>query len=488
IDALLTQLRAPPPQATIDTLSGGERRRVALARALLEAPEVLIVDEPTNHLDAETVSWLESYLIGYRGAVLLVTHDRYLLEAVADRIVEIEDGEGVAYDGSYGDYLIARAERRANLERSEDSRLKLLAREAVWAARSPAARTGKQRARLQRLDELRNSRPLMKEESFQLDFKTGLKRGGTAIEIQRLSKGYDGKRLIKDLFLSLAPGDRMGVVGPNGCGKSTLLRMLMGDEVADGGEIFSGPRVRLAMLDQERTGLNPDDTVFEAAGGGNDHVFVCDQPIHVAGLLRRFLFGRELLDQSVSKLSGGERARLLLARLLLEGANVLLLDEPTNDLDLQTLRVLEEALLGFDGVALVVTHDRALLDRTCNSILAFEGEGTVTRYASRTQWEAALAKRRAKAQKVQKPKSTKAPRVKKAGLTYAEKRECAELPSKIEELESELAQLEDLLADPATYRNESMAVGELSQRSKGLAAQIEELYGRWAVLEDKAQS
>ena len=473
IEALLTQLRAPPPEAYISTLSGGEQRRVALARVLLEAPELLIVDEPTNHLDAETVSWLESYLLGYRGAVLLVTHDRYLLESVAERIVEIEDGEGVAYDGSYGDYLVARAERRASLERTEDARLRLLAREAVWAARSPAARRGKQRARLQRLEDLQKTRPLMKEDSFELDFKTGLKQGGTAIEIQRLSKAFGEKSLIKDFFLSLAPGDRVGVVGPNGCGKSTLLRMLIGEEAPDEGEIFSGPRVRVAMLDQERSGLNPNHTVFEAAGGGNDHVFVADQPIHVAGFLRRFLFGRELLDQSVSKLSGGERARLLLARLLLEGANVLLLDEPTNDLDLQTLRVLEEALLGFDGVALVVTHDRALLDRTCNSVLAFEGEGMVTRYASRGQWEGALARQRAAKEEARKKKVVKRPKVQKVGLTYAEKMEYEGLPAKIEELEEEVARLEDQLANPITSRDGSGAV-ELNQRLKNMNGQIEQ--------------
>jgi len=492
VDAILSRLGAPPRDRRIDELSGGEARRVALARVLLDAPDLLLLDEPTNHLDADTVDWLQGVLRSWRGAVVLVTHDRYLLEAVAERIVEVEDGVCVPYSGSYGDYLVARAERRARQERSEDRRLALITREAAWAARSPMARTTKQKGRLQRLDALRAQRSLARERSFSLDFYVG-DVGGTVLELDGVSKGYGSGPLIDELDLALLPGERIGVFGPNGAGKSTLLRLLLGQEEPDEGEIRRGARISVGVLDQERTGLDPDDSVLHAAGRGATHVEIGGRVVHTSALLERFLFDRRMFHQRVSSLSGGERARLLLVRLLLEGCNLLLLDEPTNDLDLQTLRVLEEALIGFEGTAVVVTHDRAFLDRVCTSVLAFEGEGRVVPYASRSQYVQVLeAKRRATAKEVEAPaevrskpreRTTSTPKAKR--LTFKERAELAELPERIEALEAEQTTIESRLGSPEIYRD-GTDVGALTRRLAAVGPELEGLYDRWSALEERA--
>ena len=315
--------------------------------------------------------------------VLLVTHDRYLLEAVATRIVEIEDGECVDYPGSYADYLISRAERQARLAVAEERRLKLIAQEAQWASRSPAARTTKQKARLQRLDQLLEQRPLAKERDITIGFKTQERFGSILMDIHGLSKSFGDRTLFDNLRLPIAPGDRIGIIGPNGCGKSTLLKIIAGSIQADSGEILN-TSMTMGMLDQQRTGLKEGDTVFEAAGNGNDWVHIGEQAIHVIGFLQRFLFGREHLDQQVSLLSGGERARLLMAKLMLQDCALLMLDEPTNDLDLLTLRALESALLSFEGAVIFVTHDRALLDGV-HKVVSFEGNGQIGIYADRQQ-------------------------------------------------------------------------------------------------------
>ncbi|RME28884.1 MAG: ABC transporter ATP-binding protein [Deltaproteobacteria bacterium] len=489
VDAVADRLGLPPRDASIAHLSGGELRRVALARVLLQQPRLLMLDEPTNHLDAETCEWLQALLAGWPGGVLLVTHDRYLLEAVATRIVEIEDGQAVSYEGSYADYLIARAERRARLELAEDRRLALIAREAEWASRSPAARSTKQKARLQRLDELRAARPLQRQERFSLDLRTGFRKGGALIELHGVGKRFGDRRILDGVDLVLRPGETVGVIGPNGAGKSTLLRVLAGALAPDAGEIHRAPRLRPAILDQDRTGLDPAATVFEAAGDGNDHVFIAGEPVHVRSFLGRFQFPRDSHDQRVDKLSGGERARLLLARLMLHGANLILLDEPTNDLDLLTLQVLEEALLAFDGGALVVTHDRAFLDRVCDRVLAFEGDGRVVEYASRLQHLAAVEARRAAAG--DRPPSAGArrrpPRPPSTRLTYKEKRELEALPGRIEALEQELAGIEATLADPATWQaGADVDLRALTARLDRLPAEIDALLERYCELEERA--
>ncbi|MCB9685328.1 MAG: ABC-F family ATP-binding cassette domain-containing protein [Alphaproteobacteria bacterium] len=487
IEATLQRLGAPTQDTPIARLSGGERRRVALAAVLLTDPDLLLLDEPTNHLDTDATEWLEAFLQGFRGAVLLVTHDRYLLEAVADRLVEVDQGTCVSYDGSYADYLVERAERQARQQQHRERMIATVAREAAWAARQPSARRTKQKARLARLDVLREQVPQIEDREYAFSFETGVPRSVTLAEWHGVSKRYGDRVLFRDVTDVLRPGDRVGVLGPNGAGKSTLLRTLTGEVVPDAGEVLKASRTRIGLLDQARTGLKPDDTVFEAAGEGHDHVIVGDNSIHVATFLGRFAFTRESFGQRVSALSGGERARLLLAKLMLTGANLLVLDEPTNDLDLMTLRVLEEALIGFDGALLVVSHDRAFTDRVCTRVLAFEGEGRVVPYASRSQWMDARRRKAAEA-----PAPVAAPRVEKAAptapkqLSYKEKKELEELPARIEALETEQAGLEAALGDPGIWAKDPDGASAKSARVGAIGSEIEVLFTRWDELSQRA--
>ena len=483
IKSIADRLGTPSLTTPMKQLSGGQRRRVALARALLKTPELLLLDEPTNHLDADAIEWLQAFLQGYRGAVVLVTHDRYLLEAVADRIVEVEDGLTVEYSGSYTDYLVARAERRSRLEKAEMSRVATLAREAAWAARSPAARSTKQRARLKRLAVLENERPLIRQSSFDLDLRTGFKGGAAMIELDRVDGGYPGNALIKRLSTSIQAKSCVGITGANGIGKSTLMRLLTKDLAPSHGNIYQAPRVRLAIIDQQRSGLDDTDTLFDAAGGGNSHVTIGDHTTHVTSFLRRFLFRQDQLDQKVGSLSGGERMRLLLAKLLLQGANVILLDEPTNDLDLMTLRILEEALIAFDGASIVISHDRALLDRACTAILAFEGDGKVVRYASRLQAITAQQQRAQPVDVVKEAPKPQQPKPQTMGLTWKEQRELEALPDKVETLEAERDRLGAQLSDPETYQDTTIDAAALSAEFKAAEAAVSEAYVRWEALE-----
>jgi ABC transport system ATP-binding/permease protein len=490
VAAMLQRVCAPPGDAAVATLSGGEIRRVALARALLRMPDVLLLDEPTNHLDAETIEWLEGYLKGFRGAVLMVTHDRYMLETVSTRILEVEDGSTVSYQGSYTDYLVQRAERRMRLERAEDQRLSMIAREAAWAARSPAARTGKQKGRLKRLEVLQGVRKLHEERDFSFQFRTGFKRGNTLVEMYGVKKGFGERTLIEGLDLTVRPGDRLGILGPNGCGKSTLLHLLSRKLTADEGRIQFGPRVKPAVLDQGRTGLDESATVMEAVAPDGGHVKVGEEWVTVQGYLGRFLFDRTHLDQKVSNLSGGEKARLLLAKLLLDNSPLLLLDEPTNDLDLMTLRVLEEALLDHDGGTVIVTHDRAFLDRVCTAVLSRDPDGQWVMYASRLQQvEAARARQRVSLAPPPVKAAPKAspPRTPSLRLSYKEKRELEGLPAQLEEWEQEQERLSAVMADPTTYRDRGEEIAALNAQASALTRLIEAGYERWTELEARSE-
>ena len=482
IDSVLDKVKAPPKHRKLSTLSGGELRRVNLAKTLLSGADLLILDEPTNHLDVETIDWLESFLRGYRGAILLVTHDRYLLETVANQIVEIENGKCIRYEGSYGDYLIARAERHALMFKLEERRLRLLAKEAAWAARSPSARSTKQKARLQRLDELREKERFKGDSDLQFSFQTSDKFGHVLMEGVDLAFRFaDGPWLFKGVQFALPPNSRIGIIGPNGAGKSTLLRVISGQLQPTNGRLLRSKRLKIGIIDQQRSGLKATDTVFEAIGQGRDHVVVNGVTIHVAGLLNQFLFPREMFGQQVSFLSGGERARLLLTKLISEGVNLILLDEPTNDLDLLTLRALEEALLVFQGAVVFITHDRSFLDRVCSSILSFEPNGVVIEYADRSQAVAGLLKYN-QPKKVVKANTKKKNTTK---LSYKEQRELDDLPQRIEQIESRQAEIQDLLNNPNTYKDDTIDVSELSKELDALEEQNLQLYERWSDLTDK---
>jgi ATP-binding cassette ChvD family protein len=367
-------LRLPPWEAQIDTLSGGERRRVALCRLLLSAPDMLLLDEPTNHLDAESIAWLERYLEEYPSTVIAVTHDRYFLDNVAEWILELDRGYGIPWHGNYSSWLEQKEQRLALEEREREALRKTLAHELEWVRQNPKARQAKSKARLQRYEELASREFQERNETNEIYIPPGERLGDLVIEVQGLRKGYGERLLIDNLSFNLPRGGIVGIIGPNGAGKTTLFRMLTGAESADAGEIRIGPSVKLAYVDQSRQALDDKKTVWQEISGGLDLIKVGAYETPSRGYVGRFNFKGTQQQQLIGDLSGGERNRVHLAKVLRAGGNVLLLDEPTNDLDVETLRALEEALGNFPGCAVVISHDRWFLDRIATHILAFEGD------------------------------------------------------------------------------------------------------------------
>jgi ATP-binding cassette ChvD family protein len=370
-------LRLPPWEAKIDQLSGGEKRRVALCRLLLSQPDMLLLDEPTNHLDAESVAWLERYLEEYPSTVIAVTHDRYFLDNVAEWILELDRGHGIPYEGNYSSWLEQKEQRLALEEREQDALRKTLARELEWVRTNPKARQAKSKARLARYDELASREFQERNETNEIYIPPGPRLGEVVIEVKNLSKGYGDKLLIDKLSFNLPPGGIVGIIGPNGAGKTTLFRMLTGVEKADSGDIRLGGTVKLAYVDQSRQTLDDKKTVWAEISGGQDIIKVDNYETPSRAYVGRFNFKGTQQQQLIGELSGGERNRVHLAKVLRSGGNVLLLDEPTNDLDVETLRALEDALLNFPGCAVVISHDRWFLDRIATHILAFEGNSEV---------------------------------------------------------------------------------------------------------------
>ena len=370
-------LRLPPWEAGIATLSGGEKRRVALCRLLLSAPDMLLLDEPTNHLDAESIAWLERYLEEYPSTVIAVTHDRYFLDNVAEWILELDRGYGIPWHGNYSSWLEQKEQRLAVEAREQEALRKALAHELEWVRQNPKARQAKSKARLQRYEELASREFQERNETNEIYIPPGERLGDLVIAVQGLRKGYGERLLIDNLSFSLPRGGIVGIIGPNGAGKTTLFRMLTGAEQPDAGEIRSGPSVRLAYVDQSRQALDDKKTVWQEISGGLDLIKVGAYETASRGYVGRFNFKGAQQQQLIGELSGGERNRVHLAKVLRAGGNVLLLDEPTNDLDVETLRALEEALLAFPGCAVVISHDRWFLDRIATHILAFEGDSQV---------------------------------------------------------------------------------------------------------------
>ena len=377
IDVAMEALRCPDDEADVATLSGGERRRVALCRLLLEAPDMLLLDEPTNHLDAETIAWLQQHLIDYKGTILIVTHDRYFLDDITGWILELDRGSGIPYEGNYSSWLEQKAKRLSQEAREDKSRQKTLERELEWMRQGQKARQAKQKARINAYNDLANQSEREKISRAQIVIPNGPRLGGKVIEVDGLHKAMGDKLLIENLEFSLPPGGIVGVIGPNGAGKSTLFKMLTQHEAPDAGAITYGDTVALSYVDQSRDDLKDDATVWEAIADGQDIIHLGDAEVNSRAYCSAFNFKGGDQQKKVGLLSGGERNRVHMARLLKSGGNVLLLDEPTNDLDVETLRALEDALVDFAGCAVVISHDRFFLDRICTHILAFEGEAHV---------------------------------------------------------------------------------------------------------------
>jgi len=492
--SLLERLGVREWEVPVAQLSGGQRKRVAIARALLERPDLLLLDEPTNHLDADTVDWLEEELDRYGGALLLVTHDRYFLDGLVDRIVEAEPGGGLtSYPGNYQAYLEQKLVALAEAEVAQHKRDRWIAQEVAWLRQGVEARRTKSRARIDR------ARKLMAEKSFSRPAVAALQTvaaprlGHTVIEAEKLHKTLGDRTLLKDASFILQRGERVGLVGPNGVGKTTFLRVVLGELEADAGTVVIGKNTRIAYYDQQRAQLDGEQTVYDAAWG-EDYVELGGRRVALRDYLEDLLFPVPMQRMQVKALSGGERNRLLLARLFLQGANVLVLDEPTNDLDIVTLNVLERLLLDFGGSVLLVTHDRYFLDKVASSILAFEGDGKVVRYEGnyetyrtlKAQAQAQEARDPAperRAESARKQDAAPAPARKPGKLSYKEQRELDGMEASIEAAEARKAALEARLSDPATYAGGGADVASLQAELAEATAEVDRLYGRWEALQ-----
>ncbi|MBK9032114.1 MAG: ATP-binding cassette domain-containing protein [Myxococcales bacterium] len=482
-------LDLPPEDAVLGRLSGGELRRVALARALLGTPDVLALDEPTNHLDADTVAWLEDRLGSFPGAVIVVTHDRYFLDRVATRILEVDRGQVFGYDGDYTYFLEKQAERLSIESTHEHERAMFVRRELDWIRRAPPARTVKSKARVDRFDAAVERAPGVDERPprrMALTLPAGPRLGSTILETRALTKRIGDRTLFSDLTMTMKPRDRIGIVGKNGAGKTTLIRTLLGELPPDGGTVTLGVNTRPAYLEQARTDLDDDRTVIEEVAGGYDHVELESGRTHVRTFLRQLGFADATADAKVGKLSGGERNRVMLARLLRRGGNLLVLDEPTNDLDLITLATLEDGLLDFPGCALIVSHDRWFLDRVATGILAFDEFGVTFYEGTYSSYEAKRLARRAEAKRpapaaAKVAATSKAERPRKR--TFKEQQELTAMEATILTAEARVGELEAALSDPALFRDRPLEVAGLNAALEAARAEVERLYARWAELD-----
>jgi ATP-binding cassette subfamily F protein uup len=486
IKSLITNLHAPEPDRIVASLSGGEKRRVALCRALLARPDFLILDEPTNHLDTGSIEWLEDFLARYSGTCLFVTHDRYFLDRIATRVVELSRGKFYSYEGNYTDYLLARAERQAVEEMQEGKRQKFLKRELEWVRKAPRARRTKSVDRMERYFEMASQDAPEAEIDVDLIIPPAPKLANRVIELRDVGMEFGGRTLFGNFSLNLTAGERLGIVGRNGLGKSTLLKIMLGQLQPTTGEVEIGTRTQINYVDQDRLLLDDSKTVWEEVGEGSEYVRLGEESITLRGYLRRFLFTEERINTKINQLSGGERSRVLLAKILKRGGNVLILDEPTNDLDLGTLRLLEEALVAFGGSVIVVSHDRYFLNRVCTAILAFEENGVLRygvgnydyylerRAASPT---AAAAVTGSAANSQRKPGSQK-PRK----LKWKEERELEGIEAVILAAEEEVTRIETQFADPNFHLEHGAEYPKFEAELRNARDRVARLYARWEEL------
>jgi ATP-binding cassette subfamily F protein uup len=488
IEVAMAHLNCPPADRKIESLSGGEKRRVAMARAIVSDPDFLMLDEPTNHLDPESIEWVAEFLESFHGSFLVITHDRYFLDRVAKSILELYDGKFFSHAGNYTDYLLAKAERQEADAVIEHKRQMFLKKELAWVRQGPRAQRSKQKDRFERYYATAAQEGPMVEEEVELVIPPPPQLGNRTVEVANLGMSIAGRTLFSGFNFTFENGKRVGVCGRNGLGKSTLLKIIVGQLTPTEGTVKSGQLTKFNYVDQGRLQLNEERTVLDEVADGTEFVQWGDARISVRSYLKRFLFTDDRILTVVKKLSGGERSRLLLARILKSGGNFLILDEPTNDLDLPTLRVLEEALIAFPGVVCVVSHDRYFLNRVCTDILAFEGDGKI--HHSVGDYDYYLEKRQrqtAAAAKAEEKKATPPPAPAKTAkarkLSFKEARELEGIEAQIHALEAEATRLEGLFADPDFFRKNASQVNQLTHDLDAAKESVIRLYARWEELE-----
>jgi ATP-binding cassette subfamily F protein uup len=484
-----------PPDTIVDTLSGGWKRRVLLARALVAQPDLLLLDEPTNHLDIQSMMWLETFLVDYPGAVVFVTHDRAFLHRVATRIVELDRGRLTSWPGDYATFLRKKDEWLANESIQNDKFDKRLAQEEAWLRQGIKARRTRDEGRVRRLMAMREERAARRGLVGAVRMQAGAseRSGQVVFETEHVTKAFDGVPVVRNVSTRIMRGDRIGLIGPNGAGKTTLLRLLIGDLEPDSGEVRRGANVQIAYYDQQREQLDPERTVFDTVGDGNDTVTVNGRTQHVHGYMRDFLFAAERVNSPVKALSGGERNRLLLARLFTRPANVLVLDEPTNDLDIETLELLEAFLTDWPGTLLLVSHDRAFIDDVVTSTLVFEGDGRVQEFVGgyqdwlRQRGEPTLAVDSDERSGEKPVRLTDTSPAVKLKLSYREQQEFRQLPARIEALEAEQRRLETAAADADFYKEPAERITQALARIEAIRDELVGLYARWDELDGRAK-
>ncbi len=491
INILTRSLNAPKGNRELSTLSGGEKRRTALCRALLSKPNLLILDEPTNHLDTNSIEWLEDFLAAYSGTCIFVTHDRYFLDRIANRIVELSGGTFYSHSGNYTDYLVNKAERKTIQEVEDRKRQNFLKRELEWVRRGPKARRTKAKSRLDNFEEVSNQKETEVELDVELIIPPANRLGKKIVELTNVSIILGNKTLFDEFNFNFSPGKKIGVVGPNGSGKTTLLRIILEEISPTKGKVEIGENTEFNYIDQARLLLDDNETVKNVIGEGSDIVKFGNQKLSIWSYLKRFLFTDDRINTLVGRLSGGEKSRLTLAKILSSGGNFLMLDEPTNDLDLPTLRILEEALVRFEGCVIIVSHDRYFLNRICDGIIAFEGDGQV--YYSEGDYDYYIKKRKERLQDKAdaKPKQTKEDsriKVKIRKLTYKEKIELESIEEKIIIAEEDVNRIENIFSSPDFYEKHAEQTNELNIQLAEAKEKVKLLYDRWEKLEEIKKS